>query len=118
MEWRSVVPWSVRLALATVVLAASACATVKPPVPVPEGRDWHFVASGYRSEWVSVSRSLMQAGGRTVTTTTTSASTVPAMIVGAARAQALPLRDLGNRGLLRRHPESATQPFRPLSELP
>lgn len=105
-------------ALATALLVASACATPSAQAPVPEGKDWRFIAATARSSWVSVSQSTTGAGTVAVTTTTTSAATLPAIVIGIARPKPLALGDLGNRAMLRRDPALAHRAFRPISELP
>lgn len=105
-------------ALATVLLVTSACATPSAQSPTPEGKDWRFVAASARRSWVSVSQSTTGAGYLAVTTTTTSAATLPALVIGIARPKPLALGDLGNRELLRRNPALAQRAFRPISELP
>lgn len=105
-------------ALATALLVASACATPSAQSPVPEGKDWRFAAASARRGWVSVSQTTTGTGYLAVTTTTTSAATIPAIMIGIAPPKPLALGDLGNRALLRRSPALAHRAFRPISELP
>ncbi|MCC6747727.1 MAG: hypothetical protein IT371_08730 [Deltaproteobacteria bacterium] len=107
---------------AAALLGVGACTTPVSEAPVPEGRDWYFVAAGFRRHVVrsTTSSSTSHSGGRAFTTTTTltqASSGYTGVRVPQRAGEPVPPYP-GSDELLRSRKELLLAPFRPLGEAP